>query len=93
LKPKDRHPFHWSDRNQPHHVKFFVYGAAEASTPFTIADCGSLSVTNRTIDGGRYYFRITKRVVLNSTFIIIEDMANAPYKIENLSDQVSISFF
>ena len=93
LKPKDRHPFHWSNRTQPRHVKFFVFGTAEATTPFTIADCGSLAVTNKLHDGRIYYFRVTKRVVLNSTFIIIEDMVNAPYKIDNLSEVVSVSFF
>jgi len=70
-----------------------VYGVAEATTPFTIADCGSLSVTNKKKDGNRIYFRVTKRVVLNSTFIIIEEMVNAPYKIENLSDRVYASYF
>ena len=93
MKPKDRHPFHWSDKDQPQHCKFFVYGANEASQPFTIADCGSLSVTNLTRDNNRYYFRITKRMVLNSTFIIIEDLQYAPYKIDNLSNVVSISYF
>ena len=32
-------------------------------------------------------------MVLNSTFIIIEDLQYAPYKIDNLSNIVSISYF
>ena len=36
---------------------------------------------------------MTKRVVLNSTFIIIEEMGNAPYKIDNLSRSVHASYF
>jgi len=93
LKPKDRLPFHWSDKDKPKHVKFFVFGASKPSAPFTIADCGTISLTNVTLDGARHFFRVTKRMVLNSTFIIVEDLENAPYKIDNLSKRVFVSYF
>ena len=93
MSPKDRSPFHWSDKDSPKLVKFFVEGATRASAPFTIADCGSISVTNMTQDGGTYFFRVTKRLILNSTFIIIDDMERAPYKIDNLSSDVSIKYY
>ena len=48
---------------------------------------------SNTLDGKKIYFRITKRVLLNSTFIIIEESANAPYKIDNLSQRVHMSYY
>ena len=77
----------------PQTVKFFVYGADQPTAHFNLADCGSLAVTNITQDGAKHFFRITKRMVLNSNFIIIEDMSNAPYKIDNLCSDLHMSYF
>ena len=67
-------------------------GATQASAPFTLADCGSLAVTNLTADGTTHFFRVTKRMLLHSTFIIIEHMPYAPYKIDNLSSDLYLSY-
>lgn len=44
------------------------------------------------MDGAKNFFQVTKRMVLNSTFVIIEDMKNAPYKIDNLSADLHIDY-
>ena len=93
LRPKERQPFKWADKGMPQTAKFFFYGAVRETAHFSLADCGSLEVTNITQDGARHFFRITKRMVLNSNFIIIEDMNNAPYKIDNLSSDLNLSYF
>ena len=93
LKPKDRQPFHWPQKNMPKTAKFAIKGAMRTSAPFSLADCGGLSVTNITKDGEKKFFRVTKRIVLNSNFIILEDMEHAPYKIDNLCKDVHMSYF
>ena len=93
LNPKDRQPFHWTHKDAPKTVQFCLSGGTRASAPFPIADGGSLAVTNIASDGAtKQFFRVTKRMVLNSNFIIIEDMAYAPYKIDNLSKQIFIRY-
>ena len=92
LHPKDRMPFHWIEKNKEKTVKFFMKDARRESSHFTLADCGSLAVTNVTETGDVHFFRVTKRLVLNSTFIVIEDLEHAPYKINNISSQVGLSF-
>lgn len=73
--------------------------ALRSSAPFRISDCGSLSVTNVlevVVDGRRElvkrFFRVTKRILLNSTFVIMEDMEHAPYLIDNLCQRMHISY-
>lgn len=93
LQPKDRQPFHWPQKNMPKQVKFKIHGAVRTTASFTLADCGSLAVTNVTESGEKIFFRVTKRIVLNSNFIIVEDMEHAPYKIDNLCSDVYLSYF
>ena len=50
-------------------------------------------MTNVDAGGERKFFRVTKRMVLNSNFIIIEDKKHAPYKIDNLCQDVYLSYF
>lgn len=46
LRPKARLPYHWSQKDLPATARFFLMGATQPSAPFTLADCGSLAVTN-----------------------------------------------
>ena len=76
----------------PKQAKFFVQNAIKATSPFTLANCGSIDVTNVKSDGVKHFFKVTKRIVLNSNFIIIEDMVKAPYKIDNLCQDLFIGY-
>ena len=52
-----------------------------------------MAVSNIMEQTRKKFFRVTKRVILNSNFIIIEDMPNAPYKIDNLCKDLHIDFY
>ena len=93
LKPKDRQPFHWPMKNYPKAAWFKVRDAQRASSPFSLAECGTLAVTNLDERGHKKFFRVTKRMVLNSNFIIVEDMEHSPYKIDNLCQNLYLSYF
>lgn len=92
LHHKQRIPFHWTDKTKDFTVKFFMQGGQSESSHFTLADGGSLFVTNVDRSGKVHFFRVTKRLVLNSTFIVIEEREHSPYKIDNLSSHVGISY-
>ena len=67
-------------------------GAQRESSHFTVTDCGSLTVTNIDENGEQHFFKVTKRLVLNSNFIVIEKMEHAPYQILSNSENVGISY-
>lgn len=46
LHHKDRIPFHWTEKDSPKNVKFFIKDAQRESAHFTLHDGGSLAVTN-----------------------------------------------
>ena len=61
------------------------------SANIALDEAGSIAVQNMTSDGEKKFFKVTKRNQLNSLFIIIEDMKEPPYVIDNLCGELFAS--
>lgn len=89
MSPQDRVSFFWTDGTQEKMAKFIADGFDFWSANFTLQDAGALSLQNIKANGEKRFFKITKKNQVGSIFIIIEDLVNPPYVIDNLLPGIS----
>lgn len=83
LQPEDRVSFSWTNADREKQVKFLADGYTYWSAEFELQDAGVLSVQNLTASGDKRFFKVTKKNLYGSVFIIIEDLVHPPYLIDN----------
>jgi len=94
LEEGGRSPFHWKDTTKPELARFSsAHSATENwSQSFSISDAGTISVFTKPPQGRQKFFKVTKRNVLNSMFVIIQDMKQPPYKIVNNCKDITVKY-
>lgn len=83
LQPKERQPYHWEDGSKPALLKFKpMLESIYFCPPVSLKDVGTLQVCCAAPNSLKMFFKVTKRMVNQTIFIVIED-SGSPYMIRN----------
>jgi hypothetical protein len=91
LMPEDRISFSWTNADRDKRVKFLADSYHYWSADFTLHDAGVMSVQNLNTKGDKRFFKVTKKNLYGSVFIIIEDLVHPPYLIDNKCSELFAS--